>query len=91
MNTSLSASQSGLLETAISPIRPAQRTAAKVVGFLYLFQMATAIFDANRDVYLKHFGRSFLARTKWRAMFGLWKFVALLRARLRGHRQVRPV
>lgn len=54
-------------------------------------RMATAIFDANRDVYLKHFGRSFLARTKWRTMFGLWKYVALLRARWRGHRRVRPL
>ena len=54
-------------------------------------RMSVAIFDANREVYLKHFGTSALARTKWRAMFGLWKFVALLRARLRGHRQVRPV
>jgi GT2 family glycosyltransferase len=54
-------------------------------------RMSTAIFDANRDVYLKHFGRSSLARMKWRLMFGLWKRLALLRARLRGHRQVRPV
>ncbi len=54
-------------------------------------RMSTAIFDANRDVYLKHFGTSALARAKWRAMFGLWKLVALLRARRRGHRRVRPV
>ena len=54
-------------------------------------RMSTAIFDANRDVYLKHFGTSALARTKWRAMFGLWKLVALLRAKWRGHRRVRPV
>lgn len=54
-------------------------------------RMSTAIFDANRDVYLKHFGRSALARTKWRTMFALWKSVALLRARLRGHRRVRPL
>src|SRR5947207_6843547 len=33
--------------TAIRPIEPAQRTAAKVVGFLYLFQMATAIFGQS--------------------------------------------
>jgi len=31
-------------QTVIPPIEPSQRTAAKVVGFLYLFQMATAIF-----------------------------------------------
>lgn len=53
--------------------------------------MSQAIFDANRDVYLKHFGTSVFARAKWRAMFGLWKRVALLRARWRGHRRVRPV
>ena len=33
----------GLFGTAIRPIEPAQRTAAKVVGFLYLFTMATSI------------------------------------------------
>ena len=54
-------------------------------------RMSAAIFDANRDVYLKHFGASAFARLKWRAMFGLWKRVALLRARWRGHRAVRPV
>ena len=54
-------------------------------------QMSTAIFDANRDVYLKHFGHSAFGRGKWRAMFGLWKSVALLRARFRGHRKVRPL
>lgn len=54
-------------------------------------RMSAAIFDANRDVYLKHFGASVLARVKWRLMFGLWKRVALRRARRRGHRRVRPV
>ncbi len=53
--------------------------------------MSTAIFDANRDVYLKHFGSSAFARAKWRLMFGAWKRIALLRAKWRGHRQVRPV
>lgn len=53
--------------------------------------MSRAIFDANRDVYLKHFGRSAWSRAKWRTMFGLWKRVALWRARRRGHRSVRPV
>ena len=53
--------------------------------------MATAIFDANRDVYLKHFGTNPLARATYRVMFGLWKRVALARARRRGHRRVRPV
>jgi N-acetylglucosaminyl-diphospho-decaprenol L-rhamnosyltransferase len=54
-------------------------------------RMSAAIFDANRDVYLKHFGTSAFARAKWRAMFGLWKKIALLRARRRGHGKVRPV
>lgn len=56
-------------------------------------RMARAIFDANRDVYLKHFNPrgSALVRWKYRTAFGLWKAVALLRARLRGHRRVRPV
>lgn len=53
--------------------------------------MSAAIFDANRDVYLKHFGRSVFGRWKWRVAFGLWKRVALWRARRRGHRAVRPV
>lgn len=53
--------------------------------------MSAAIFDANRDVYLKHFGRTKLSRWKWRVAFGLWKRVALWRARRRGHRAVRPV
>jgi Domain of unknown function (DUF4386) len=34
-------------ETPYRVIEPAQRTAAKVVGFLYLFQMATAIFGES--------------------------------------------
>ena len=55
--------------------------------------MALAIFDANRDVYLKHFNPrgSRLVNLKYQIAFGLWKCVALLRARLRGHRRVRPV
>jgi N-acetylglucosaminyl-diphospho-decaprenol L-rhamnosyltransferase len=55
--------------------------------------MAAAIFDANREVYLKHFnpGNSPLVRWKYRAAFGAWKFFALTRARLRGYRRVRPV
>jgi N-acetylglucosaminyl-diphospho-decaprenol L-rhamnosyltransferase len=54
-------------------------------------RMSAAIFDANRDVYLKHFGASAFARAKWRLMFGLWKRMALMRARRRGHRSVRPL
>lgn len=54
-------------------------------------QMGRAIFDANRDVYLKHFGTTAAKRAFYRGLFGVWKRVALLRARLRGHRKVRPV
>lgn len=53
-------------------------------------RMAAAIFDANREVYLKHFGRSAFARWKWRTAFGVWKRVALWRARRRGVRRVQP-
>ena len=55
--------------------------------------MASAIFDANRDVYLKHFNprNSAFVRWKFRTAFAAWKLVALVRARLRGHRRVRPV
>jgi GT2 family glycosyltransferase len=56
-------------------------------------EMSRAIFDANRDVYLKHFNPrgSRLVRWKYLAAFATWKWVALVRARLRGHRRVRPV
>ncbi len=55
--------------------------------------MARAIFDANREVYLKHFNprNSAWVRIKYTFAFGLWKTVALLRAKLRGHRRVRPL
>ncbi len=55
--------------------------------------MSAAIFDANRDVYLKHFNpaNSALVRWKWRLAFGAWKTVARLKAKLRGHRRVRPL
>jgi N-acetylglucosaminyl-diphospho-decaprenol L-rhamnosyltransferase len=54
--------------------------------------MARAIFDANRAVYLKHFNprNSRLVRWKYALAFGAWKMVALLRAKLRGRRRVRP-
>lgn len=56
-------------------------------------QMSRAIFDANRDVYLKHFNprQSRVVEWKYRAAFGVWKFVALLRGKIRGHRRVRPI
>ena len=53
--------------------------------------MSTAIFDANRDVYLKHFGATAWSRWKWHVLFGTWKRLALLRARHRGHRAVKPL
>ncbi len=55
--------------------------------------MSQAIFDANREVYLKHFNPhgSTIVRWKYTAAFGLWKRVARLRARWRGHRRVQPV
>ncbi len=58
--------------------------------------MSRAIFDANREVFLKHFVPSGawwagLARLKYRVAFGIWRAVALSRARARGHRKVRPV
>ena len=55
--------------------------------------MGRAIFDANREVYLKHFNprHSALVRWKYVLAFGLWKTVARVRASLRGRRQVRPL
>jgi N-acetylglucosaminyl-diphospho-decaprenol L-rhamnosyltransferase len=56
-------------------------------------RMSHAIFDANRDVYLKHFNarNSALVRWKYGIAFGAWKRIALLKGRLRGHRRVRPL
>jgi GT2 family glycosyltransferase len=56
-------------------------------------RMARAIFDANREVYLKHFNPrgSKLVRWKYQLAFGAWKTIALLKARLRGHRRVQPL
>ncbi len=53
--------------------------------------MSRAIFDANRAVFIKHFGRSGWARAQYTVAFAAWKFLALARARLRGHRRVRPL
>jgi GT2 family glycosyltransferase len=53
--------------------------------------MSQAIFDANRDVYLKHFGQSSFSRLKYGIAFGAWKIIATLRAKLRGHRRVQPL
>jgi len=56
-------------------------------------RMATAIFDANRDVYLKHFNPrgSRLVAWKYLLAFGAWKRLALLRARMAGYRRVKPI
>lgn len=58
-----------------------------------LDRMSEAIFDANRDVFLKHFNprSSRLVEWRYRLAFGLWKRVSRWRARLRGHRAVRPL
>lgn len=55
--------------------------------------MSRAIFDANREVYLTHFNRGGSAWIRWKYgfAFDLWKRVAGLRARLGGHRRVRPL
>lgn len=55
--------------------------------------MSRAIFDANREVYLKHFNPrgSLLVQWKYRLAFEAWKRVARLRARLKGHHRVRPL
>jgi GT2 family glycosyltransferase len=56
-------------------------------------KMSQAIFDANRDVYLKHFNPhdSALVRWKYETAFGTWKLFARARARLSGYRRVRPM
>ena len=55
--------------------------------------MSAAIFNANRDVYLKHFNPrgSRWVRWKWRGAFGVWKRVARLKARVRGYRGIKPL
>lgn len=56
-------------------------------------RMARAIFDANRDVYLKHFNPhgSRLVAWKYQLAFGAWKLLARLRARVAGYRRVKPI
>ena len=55
--------------------------------------MSSAIFDANRDVYLKHFNptNSRWVCWKWGLAFGAWKAVARFKARVSGYRYVRPL
>jgi N-acetylglucosaminyl-diphospho-decaprenol L-rhamnosyltransferase len=56
-------------------------------------RMSAAIFDANRDVYLKHFNprHSILVEWTYCLAFGMWKAVSRVLARLRGHRRVKPI
>jgi GT2 family glycosyltransferase len=56
-------------------------------------RMARAIFDANRDVYLKHFNPrgARLVQWKYQLAFGTWKQLARLRARVSGYRRVKPL
>jgi GT2 family glycosyltransferase len=56
-------------------------------------RMARVIFDANRDVYLKHFNPhgSRLVAWKYQLAFGAWKLLARLRARISGYRRVKPL
>ena len=56
-------------------------------------RMARAIFDANREVFLKHFNPrdSKLVRWKYRLAFSAWKRLALLKAKLSGRRRVKPL
>ena len=55
--------------------------------------MPAAIFDANREVYLKHFNPrgSAWVRWKWRVAFGAWKAVSRWKACRRGYRRVKPL
>jgi hypothetical protein len=56
-------------------------------------RMARAIFDANRDVFLKHFnpGGARLVRWKYQLAFGAWKLLARLWSRVLGYRRVKPL
>lgn len=55
-------------------------------------RMSEAIFDANRDVFLKHFnphGSRWVA-WRYRLAFGAWKRISRWRARWSGRRRVQP-
>jgi len=56
-------------------------------------RMSAAIFDATREVYLKHFNPhgSRLVTWRYRVAFGLWKRVARVRASVCGHKAIRPM
>ena len=55
--------------------------------------MSRAIFDANRDVFLKHFNPHNRAWIRWKylAVFGAWKHLSRFRARRRQYQRVRPL
>jgi GT2 family glycosyltransferase len=55
-------------------------------------RMSEAIFDANREVFLKHFNprRSRWVEWRYRMAFGLWKWISRGRARWSGRRRVQP-
>lgn len=53
--------------------------------------MSVAIFDANRDVYIKHFGQTMLSRVLYGLAFAAWKLLAKLRAFVMRRRRVRPI
>jgi GT2 family glycosyltransferase len=55
--------------------------------------MSRAIFDANKAFYLKHFnpGSHWWIRWKYEVAFGLWKWLALFRSKLKGSRRVKPI
>jgi hypothetical protein len=54
--------------------------------------MSEAIFDANRDVFLKHFnpGQSRWVAWRYRFAFGAWKRLSRWRVRWSGRRRVQP-
>ncbi len=56
-------------------------------------RMSAAIFEANKTFFLKHFNPDNRAWVRWKydLAFGIWKVVARTRARLSGHRRVRPL
>ncbi len=56
-------------------------------------KMSKAIFDTNKAFYLKHFNprNRIHIRLKYNIAFGAWKTVALLKAKLRRSKQVKPV
>ena len=56
-------------------------------------KMARQVFVGTKQFYLKHFNphNSFWVRWKYSALFGLWEFVALAKAKRRGYNKARPL